>query len=195
MALGTLIFASHNENKTAEIRRMLAESFEVKSLKDLNYDKPIEETGATFEENSWIKAHTIYRQFGLPCIADDSGLEVDALRGAPGVRSARFAGEPSDDAANNALLLEKLTSVEDRSARFRTVVAFIDEEGKEHTFSGVVEGTILTALSGSQGFGYDPLFVPDGYDRSFAEMSKEEKNQISHRGMAIKALIAYISAR
>lgn len=191
----TLIFASHNENKTTEIRRLLAGKFDVRSLEDLDYHEAIAETGETFQENALIKARTIYDQFSLPCIADDSGLEVEALNGAPGVRSARFAGEPSDDKANNQLLLEKLLQESNRNAQFKTVLAFIDEEGKEHTFTGIVRGRLLTELTGDQGFGYDPLFVPDGFDRTFAQMSKDEKNQISHRGIAIQEWIAYISNR
>lgn len=189
----TLIIATHNTGKAAEINGLLEGKFEVKSLKNLAYHDEIVEDGDSFQANALIKARTIYEKFGVPCFADDSGLEVDVLEGAPGIYSARFAGEPSDDTANNRLLLEKLQGKTNRGAQFRTVIAYIDEHGEEHFFSGIVRGKLRTALSGDRGFGYDPLFIPEGENRTFAQMSKEEKNQISHRGIAIKRLIAYLA--
>lgn len=189
----TLIIATHNAGKAAEINRLLEGKFEVKSLKDLAYHDEIIEDGESFQANALIKARTIFKKFGVPCFADDSGLEVDALDGAPGIYSARFAGEPSNDVANNQLLLQKLVNNPNRGAQFRTVIAYIDGNGEEHFFTGVVRGKLLTALSGDQGFGYDPLFTPDGENRTFAQMSKDEKNRISHRGIAIKHLISYLA--
>ncbi len=189
----TLIIATHNEGKTSEIRRLLQDQYDVRSLKDLDFQDEIEEYGNSFQENALIKARVIFEKFGKPCFADDSGLEVDALNGAPGVRSARFAGEVSNDAANNQLLLEKLNDNNDRGAQFKTVIAYIDGNGHEHFFTGLVRGNLLAELTGDQGFGYDPLFIPNGESRTFAQMSKDEKNQISHRGIAIKHLISYLA--
>lgn len=189
----TLIIATHNAGKAAEIRRLLEKQYVVQSLKDLDFHEEIEENGDSFQENALIKARRIFDEFGKPCFADDSGLEVDALDGAPGIRSARFAGEPADDSANNRLLLEKLAGNPNRGAQFKTVIAYIDGLGNEHFFSGVVRGSLLSELSGDQGFGYDPLFVPEGKEITFAQMTKDEKNQISHRGMAIKELISYLA--
>ncbi|MDW3197226.1 MAG: RdgB/HAM1 family non-canonical purine NTP pyrophosphatase [Cytophagales bacterium] len=189
----TLIIATHNAGKAAEINRLLEGKYEVKSLKDLGYHEEIVEDGDSFKANALIKARTIFEKFGKPCFADDSGLEVDALDGAPGVYSARFAGEPSDDTANNQLLLEKLEGNSDRHAQFRTVIAYIDGGGKEQFFTGIARGSLLTSLTGDQGFGYDPLFLPEGETRTFAQMSKDEKNRISHRGIAINHLISYLA--
>ncbi len=189
----TLIIATHNAGKAAELNRLLEGKFEVRSLKDLDYNDEIIEDGDSFRANALIKAKTIFEKFGVPCFADDSGLEVDALDGAPGIYSARYAGEPSDDEANNRLLLEKLQGNPERGAQFRTVIAYIDNNGDQHFFTGTVRGKILTSLTGDQGFGYDPLFVPDGENRTFAQMSKDEKNRISHRGIAIKHLISYLA--
>lgn len=189
----TLIIATHNVGKAAEINRLLEGKYEVKSLKDLGYHEEIVEDGDSFQANALIKARTIFEKFGKPCFADDSGLEVDALGGAPGIYSARFAGEPSDDSANNLLLLEKLEGNANRGAQFRTVIAYIDGSGQEHFFTGIVRGTLLARLTGDQGFGYDPLFLPEGESRTFAQMSKDEKNRISHRGIAINHLISYLA--
>ena len=191
----SLIIATHNAGKAAEISKLLEGKYVVKSLKDLDFHEEIVEDGDSFQENALIKAQTIYDKFGVPCFADDSGLEVDALDGAPGIYSARFAGEPSNDTVNNQLLLEKLKGISDRDAQFRTVIAYIDGRGEKHFFTGLVRGSLLPELSGDQGFGYDPLFVPEGEDRTFAQMSKDEKNRISHRGIAIKQLISYLASQ
>lgn len=189
----TLIIATHNAGKAAEISKQLEGQYVVQSLKDLGFHEEIVEDGNSFQENALIKARTIFKKFGKSCFADDSGLEVDALDGAPGIYSARFAGEPANDAANIQHLLEKLKNSSNRGAQFRTVIAYIDSKGEEHFFSGLVRGNLHTELTGDQGFGYDPLFVPEGESRTFAQMSKEEKNRISHRGIAIKQLISYLA--
>lgn len=169
---------------------MLPESARLVSASEAGVVLP-EETGTTFVENALLKARAAADQTGLVAIADDSGLEVDALDGAPGVRSARFAGEPSDDAANNALLLRRLAAVppEKRAARFRSVVAIVTPDGSEFVSEGTLEGTVLRVPRGSSGFGYDPLFVPLGLDRTLAELTMEEKNRISHRGQAVRRAI------
>lgn len=188
-----MIIATHNAGKAAEVNRLLHGKYVVKSLKDLDYHHEIVENGDSFQANALIKAKTIFEKFGKPCFADDSGLEVDSLGGNPGIYSARFAGEHANDEANNQLLLEKLKGKSDRGAQFRTVIAYVDENGSEHFFSGIVRGKLLPELTGGQGFGYDPLFLPDGEDRTFAQMSKDEKNRISHRGIAIRHLISYLA--
>jgi XTP/dITP diphosphohydrolase len=170
---------------------MLSGHYLLKNLHDLNLIEEIPETGETLEENSSIKAQFLFKSFGVDCFADDTGLEVKALNGAPGVRSARYAGEPKDDSKNVELLLKKLNGESDRKARFRTVITLI-LKGQEYQFEGIVSGTIIVERSGSGGFGYDPVFVPSGHDRTFAEMSSEEKNLISHRGIAVSKLVDFL---
>ena len=189
----TLIFATHNEHKTREIREKLGrDTFEVKSLKELDYHSDIPETGTTLEENAAIKAETIYRHYGEPCFADDTGLEVESLNGAPGVYSARYAGENATFEDNVNKLLSALKGQEDRRARFRTVIAFCDKNGHTHYFDGTVEGVINEDKSGQGGFGYDPIFQPSGYSQTFAEMPPELKNEISHRGRALDKFVAFM---
>lgn len=170
---------------------MLYGHYRLKNLHDLKLKEEIPETGETLEENSGIKAQFLYKNFGVDCFADDTGLEVEVLQGAPGVRSARYAGEPKDDSRNVELLLKNLNGEFNRKARFRTVITLI-LSGLEYQFEGIVQGTITEERSGSGGFGYDPVFVPSGYDRTFAEMSSDEKNRISHRGIAIKKLVDFL---
>jgi XTP/dITP diphosphohydrolase len=170
---------------------MLSGHYLLKNLHDLNLIEEIPETGETLEENSRIKAQFLFKSFGVDCFADDTGLEVKALNGAPGVRSARYAGEPKDDSKNVELLLKKLNGESVRKARFRTVITLI-LKGQEYQFEGIVSGTIIVERSGSGGFGYDPVFVPSGHDRTFAEMSSEEKNLISHRGIAVSKLVDFL---
>ncbi len=189
-----LVFATHNPHKTAEIKKLLP-AYEIVSLADIDFTAEIEETGNTLQENALLKARTIYRKTGFSCFADDTGLEVDALNGAPGVYSARYAGEGGDADANMKKLLQELAVEPDRSGRFRTVIAYIDTTGKEYTFEGTVEGTILTEKQGAEGFGYDPLFLPLGYVQSFAQMTADEKNRISHRGRAVRKFVDYLNAR
>lgn len=187
-----LVFATHNDHKLQEVRAILGDLVDVVSLKDLQDFKEIEENGLTLEENASIKARTVFARHGLPCFADDTGLEVKALGGAPGVYSARYAGPGHDAKANMVKLLRELQGVEDRRARFRTVVSLIID-GKEHLFDGEVAGEIMHTPAGVEGFGYDPVFRPEGCSESFAEMSAEQKNGMSHRGRAIQALARYLS--
>ena len=187
-----LVFVSGNNNKVKEIRKKLPLIYQLKGLKDLNFTEDIPETSNTFEGNAKQKASYIYSKFNVNCFADDSGLEVDYLNGAPGVYSARFAGEEKDDAKNNSLLLEKLNGISNRKARFKTVICLI-LEGKEYFYEGFVEGVITDNYKGDGGFGYDPIFIPNGYDRTFAEMTLEEKNQLSHRAIAVQKMIDFLN--
>ncbi len=186
-----ICFATHNQHKVAEIGKLLGGEIEVISLDDLGVTRAIPETGATLEENALIKANFVYQNYHIPCFADDTGLEVAALHGAPGVYSARFAGEPADNEKNIDKLLGLLAGETNRQARFRTVVALV-QKGGQHLFEGTVAGEITTARRGSRGFGYDPVFLPKNFDRTFAEMSMEEKNAISHRAQAVSKLIAFL---
>lgn len=186
-----LLFATQNKNKALEIQKMMPEGVLVKTLQDLNCDDDIAETGSTLEENALIKARYVYQKFGVNCFADDTGLEVEALNGRPGVLSARYAGEAKNADDNMNLLLHELQHETNRNARFRTVIALIID-GTEILFEGIVEGTILKEKSGTHGFGYDPIFKPLESPLSFAEMNLDEKNQISHRGRAIAKLVNHI---
>lgn len=187
----TLIFASNNAHKLSEIRNLLENIVEIQSLKDINLEGDIPETSDTLEGNATQKAEWIYNRIGQDCFADDTGLEVEALDGAPGVYSARYAGEGCSFADNVNKLLKAMDDQTNRKARFRTVICFI-ENGEKHYFEGIVNGTIIEKGSGNMGFGYDPIFVPDGYDISFAEMPLDEKNKISHRGLATQKLVEYL---
>ena len=183
-----IVFATNNAHKLSEVKAVLGDGYELVTLREVGITEDIPETGETLDENASIKARYVYERTGLDCFADDTGLEVVALNGAPGVRSARYATDGHDFAANNRKLLAELEGKEDRRARFRTVISLI-RDGVEQQVEGIVEGTIATSLSGSEGFGYDPLFVPTGYGITFAEMSTEQKNAISHRGRAVAALV------
>ena len=186
-----LIFATNNAHKLGEVQALLGDAFTLVTLRECGITEDIPETADTLEGNALQKARYVYEKRGLDCFADDTGLEVDALGGAPGVHSARYATDGHDFAANNRLLLKNLEGVTDRTARFRTVIALI-LDGVEYTFEGRVEGTIATAESGSEGFGYDPLFVPSGEIITFAQMSAEAKNAISHRGRAVAKLVNFL---
>lgn len=189
-----LILATHNEHKTQEIRDLIISEglpYEVMSLHEIGDDLEIEETGETLTENSRLKAETCYRRHHMDCFADDTGLEVTSLDGRPGVYSARYAGPACRPADNIRKLLHELEGVEDRSAVFKTVITLI-LDNKVHTFEGQVRGSITEAPRGDGGFGYDPIFQPEGYDCTFAQMSEEEKNHISHRGRAVEALIFFL---
>lgn len=182
-----IVFATNNAHKLQEIRQILGDSYNVLGLHDIGCEDDIPETADTLEGNAAIKAHWVKEKYGYDCFADDTGLEVDALRGAPGVYSARYAGPEHDSAANVALLLKNLEGSDNRKARFRTVIALV--RGDETLFvDGVVEGKITSTLHGDNGFGYDPVFMPDGYDVTFAEMDSSAKNAISHRGRATAKL-------
>ena len=186
-----IIFATNNAHKLSEVQAVLGEGFELVTPRMCGVEEEIPETAETLEGNASQKSHYLYDRTGLDCFADDTGLEVEALGGEPGVHSARYATDGHDFAANNRLLLKNLEGKENRRARFRTVISLI-EGGEEHLFEGIVEGRIIDHESGEEGFGYDPLFVPDGFDRTFAEMTAEEKNAVSHRGRAVRTLVAYL---
>ncbi|MFZ9028003.1 MAG: non-canonical purine NTP diphosphatase [Crocinitomicaceae bacterium] len=187
-----LVFATGNLNKAAEISSMLPEGTELLTLKDLQLKEDIPETAPTLEGNAILKANYIVDRFGIDCFADDTGLEVYSLNNEPGVFSARYAGEQKNSEDNMNLLLSKLSDEEDRSARFRTVIA-LHINGEMHTFEGIVEGKIIPEKRGDEGFGYDPIFVPDGYEETFAEMSMNEKNKISHRARAFSKMFEYLN--
>ncbi len=187
-----IVFATNNAHKLCEIRRIIGERFRVLSLSDIGCHDDIPETGMTLEENALMKARYVKEHYGYDCFADDTGLLVDVLGGAPGVFSARYAGgEGHDSEANMRLLLQNMADKDNRSARFRTVIALIEGE-VEHLFKGECEGTITRERSGTDGFGYDPIFLPEGYNLTFAQMSPDEKNAISHRGRAVSKLISYL---
>lgn len=188
-----LVFATNNAHKLEEIRAILGDKVEVLSLKDIQCDVDIPETADTLEGNAVLKAEYIYRHYGLDCFADDTGLEVEALNGAPGVYSARYAGgEGHDSEANMRKLLTEMEGKTNRKAQFRTAICLI-EGGAEHLFEGMVKGEIIEEKRGASGFGYDPVFMPEGYTETFAEMGSEEKNRISHRARAVQALCAYLN--
>lgn len=187
-----LIFATSNQNKVLEIQKILPKKFEIKSLKDLNYFEDVPENKNTIEGNAIFKAKYIYEKFNINVFADDTGLEVEALNGEPGVHSARYAGTTRNSEKNIKKLLKNLKNVKNRNARFKTVIALLIDN-KLHTFSGIVEGYILDSPMGNNGFGYDPIFCPNGFDKSFAELTLKEKNLISHRSLAMKKLIDFIS--
>lgn len=187
-----LVFATNNRHKLDELRRIAGEDFTVRSLAEIGCADDIPETADTLEGNALQKARYIHEKYGCDCFADDTGLEVEALGGEPGVRSARYAGEGHDSKANMAKLLENMSGKENRKARFRTVIALI-VAGREYLFDGTVEGEILREPHGEEGFGYDPLFRPLGWDKTFAQASPEEKNAVSHRGRATRKLIEFLS--
>ena len=186
-----LVFATNNKHKLQEVRDILGGSIEVLSLNDIDCHDDIPETGTTLEENALIKARWISEKYGYNCFADDTGLEVEALNGAPGVYSARYAGEECDSEANMHKLLENLIEKNNRNAQFRTVIALIIG-GEEMLFDGIVKGSIATGKRGDSGFGYDPVFIPEGYSESFAQMSSEMKNSMSHRFRATQLLADYL---
>lgn len=187
-----IVFATNNAHKLSEVQAVLGPSFELVTPRMCGVAEDIPEDQPTLEGNALQKARYVRARTGLDCFADDTGLEVEALGGAPGVHSARYATDGHDFAANNRFLLANLAGKTNRRARFRTVVALLVGD-EEHLFEGVVEGRILDHECGTEGFGYDPLFVPDGYDRTFAEMSADEKNAVSHRGRAVRKLSEFLS--
>lgn len=194
-----IVFATNNQHKLQEIREILGDQFEILSLADIGCHEDIPETGNTLEANAHQKAEYVFDHYHIDCFADDTGLEVDALGGAPGVHSARYAeGTDHNSEANMAKLLRELGDNDNRKARFRTVISLIQMEGgnpvcsREYQFEGVVKGWIDREKHGSEGFGYDPVFIPEGYDKSFAELGEEIKNQISHRARAVKKLAEWL---
>lgn len=201
-----IVFATNNQHKLQEIRNILGSEFEIVSLKDIGCDVDIPETGNTLEENAMQKAQYVYDHYNLSCFADDTGLEVEALNGEPGVHSARYAeGTDHDSEANMAKLLRNLKGKDNRKARFRTVIALIQKQDvcpcgctsikKVNRFEGIVDGSIATEKHGTAGFGYDPIFVPEGYDKSFAELGESIKNGISHRARAVAKLAEYLKQK
>ena len=201
-----IVFATNNQHKLQEIRDILGSEFEIVSLKDIGCDVDIPETGNTLEENAMQKAQYVYDHYNLSCFADDTGLEVEALNGEPGVHSARYAeGTDHNSEANMAKLLRNLEGKDNRKARFRTVIALIQKQDvcpcgctsikKVNRFEGIVDGSIATEKHGTAGFGYDPIFVPEGYDKSFAELGESIKNGISHRARAVAKLAEYLKQK
>lgn len=209
-----IVFATNNQHKLSEIRSILGKDFEVLSLKDIGCEVDIPETGSTLEENAMQKAQYVYDHYHLDCFADDTGLEVDALNGAPGIYSARYASMSAtaaakaashDSEANMTRLLSELGDNNNRKARFRTVIALIQKKDvcpcgctsikQEHLFEGIVNGEITKKRSGAEGFGYDPIFRPDGYEKTFAELGNDVKNTISHRARATQRLAAFLKGR
>lgn len=189
-----LVFATNNAHKLREVSSMLDTDYELLSLKEIGCDVDIPETADTFQGNALQKAQYVKEHFGYDCFADDTGLEVEALGGEPGVYSARYAGPGHDSQANVKKLLTNLSGIENRRAQFRTVVALI-KDGETHYFEGIVKGSIDTECHGDGGFGYDPVFIPEGYDQSFAELGDEVKNTISHRARAVAQLVAFLKAQ
>ncbi|MDO6744821.1 non-canonical purine NTP diphosphatase [Tenacibaculum soleae] len=188
-----LVFATNNLNKLAEVQKMLPNTIELLSLKDISCFDDIEETASTLEGNAKIKADHITKNYGYNCFADDTGLEIESLHGAPGVYSARYAGEPSNSEKNMQKALTELNKKENRNAQFRTSIC-LNLNGKQFLFDGICKGVILTQKQGEKGFGYDPIFQPDGFNTSFAEMTSDEKNNISHRGLAIRKLVEFLKS-
>jgi len=186
-----LIFATHNPGKLQEVREMLAPKYDVIGLNDLNDHEDIVEDAPTLEGNAIIKAQTVWQRHGLPCFSDDTGLEIDALNGAPGVYSARYAGPNKNPQDNMDKVLQELAGTENRQAQFRTAVA-LHYNSEYKMFEGIVRGTIAKKRMGDKGFGYDPIFIPEGHQTSFAQMDPAVKNSISHRGRAIRALVDFL---
>jgi XTP/dITP diphosphohydrolase len=186
-----LVFATNNKHKLTEVQAMLAPKYNIISLAELGCFDEIPETATTLEGNALLKAQYVYDKFGIDCFADDTGLEIDALGGEPGVYSARYAGEENNACNNISKVLEKLGENTNRSAHFRTVIALLIE-GNTHYFDGKVDGKITTHPRGEKGFGYDPIFVPEGYVSSFAQLNASEKNKISHRALAVEKLVKHL---
>jgi XTP/dITP diphosphohydrolase len=186
-----LVFASSNKNKIQEIQQLVPSTIQILSLEDIGCAEDIPETTDTIEGNAILKANYVTEKYGYDCFADDTGLEVEALNGAPGVYSARYAGEQKDSNDNMDKLLSELIDKSNRKANFKTVIA-LNLNGKQHLFIGIVNGKIIEEKIGTNGFGYDPIFVADGFDKTFAELNMEEKSTISHRGIAVKELIKHL---
>ena len=187
-----LVFASNNSNKIAEIQALVPKSIEILSLKDIGCTEEIPETAETIEGNAILKANYVTKKYGFNCFSDDSGLEIDFLNGAPGVFSARFAGEQKNDKDNIIKVLRELDGVKNRKAQFKTVIA-LNLNGQQNLFKGIIKGTITETEKGNQGFGYDPIFLPINYTNTFAELNQSEKSAISHRGQAVAQLLDFLN--
>jgi XTP/dITP diphosphohydrolase len=187
-----LIFATHNKNKAFEIQKLLPDTFQVLTLDDLNFHDEIHENEPTIELNSAFKANFVFNRFEENCFADDTGLEIEFLNGRPGVHSARYAGIERNSDANMNLVLREMLNAENRKARFKTVITLI-LNGKQHIFEGIVNGTIISEKRGENGFGYDPIFIPENESKTFAEMNLSEKNQFSHRARALEKMIHFLT--
>ncbi len=187
-----IIFASNNKNKVQEIQNQVPKSIEIVTLEEIGCTEDIAETGKTLEENAIIKANYITEKYGLPCFADDTGLEIDALNGEPGVYSARYAGEDKNAEKNMDLVLQKLENSVNRNAQFKTVIA-LNINNEQHLFKGIVMGKITNEKIGTNGFGYDPIFEPENLGKTFAEMTIDEKNKLSHRGRAVEKLVEFLN--
>jgi XTP/dITP diphosphohydrolase len=189
-----LVFATHNQNKFEEVQILMPKHIKLLSLNMINCFDEIEETGTTLEENAQLKADYVTKNYGYNCFSDDTGLLVDALNGAPGVYTARYGGPEKDANANMYKLLDELKESKNRNAHFKTAIA-LNLNNEKHTFNGIVSGVIAHQKSGQKGFGYDPIFIPEDYDKTFAELSLSVKNKISHRGRAIQKLIAFLNEK
>ncbi len=187
-----LIFATNNQHKLEEVSHLIKDNYKILSLKDINCFEEIPETSDTIKGNASQKSHYIFDKFGIDCFADDTGLEIEALDGKPGVYSARYAGEEHNFEKNMNKVLAEMNGITNRKARFKTVISLI-LNGEERFFEGIINGVILTEKRGQEGFGYDPVFQPNGYDLTFAEMPLEEKNKISHRAIAVRNLVNYLN--
>lgn len=187
-----LIFATNNQNKVNEIKKVVADSIDIITMKEAGIDKDIPEPYDTLQENASTKSRTIFKLTGKDCFSEDTGLEVTALNGAPGVKSARYAGEPADSEKNIDKLLDELKDKDDKSAQFRTVISLL-LDGKEYFFEGICKGNIIAERRGTEGFGYDPIFIPEGNEKTFAEMTMDEKNKFSHRKKATQKLIDFLN--
>lgn len=187
-----IVFASNNKNKVQEIQNQVPESIQIVTLEEIGCFEDIEETGITLEENAIIKANYVTEKYDLPCFADDTGLEIEALNGEPGVYSARYAGEEKNSEANMQKVLKNLNGVSNRKAQFKTVIA-LNINNEQYLFTGTVEGEIRNEQKGTNGFGYDPIFEPEHLGKTFAEMTLEDKNKMSHRGRAVEKLITFLS--
>ncbi|WP_462280441.1 RdgB/HAM1 family non-canonical purine NTP pyrophosphatase [Salinivirga cyanobacteriivorans] len=186
-----VIFATHNKHKSKEIKKLASDVVLIRNLSDIGFETEIPETGTTLKANALEKCQFVKKSVSSPVFADDTGFEVDALNGAPGVYSARYAGEPKSDKANLQKLLREIQGKADRRARFKTVICFLKDD-EPLFFEGVVEGKVIDTPKGAEGFGYDPVFIPDGYKQTFAEMDLELKNKISHRGKAFEKFVKYL---
>jgi len=187
-----IVFASNNENKIKEIQQLLPENIQIVSLKAIDCHEEIPETADSIEGNAILKANYVTERYGYDCFADDTGLEVQALDGAPGVYSARYAGEQKNADDNMSKLLQALSKKDNRKAQFKTVIA-LNMKGEQHLFTGIASGEITTSKSGNKGFGYDPIFKPEGFEETFAELSLETKNKISHRALATQKLLQFFA--